>query len=181
MPVVVNGPTDIPVLDGLKVPFHPSAPLPPLAVQLLALLVVHANELDCPTSTALGDALSEVTLPGGVALATVTLTDTGTLAPPEPVQLSVYTSMPALFRGPIAVPELLIGSALLHPSDPVPPLPVQALAPLVLQLNELDPPAVMTAGAAAKATIAAGGGAVVTVSDRELTALKPPAPLQVKV
>lgn len=89
VPVLGNGPTAVPVLDGATVPVKASAPLPPLAVHEVALLVVHARDVLCPTVTVPGLAAKEPMLAAGVALFTVTSTEAGALAPPGPVQLSV--------------------------------------------------------------------------------------------
>jgi hypothetical protein len=77
------------VLEVPTVPGQESEPVPPLAVQEFAPLLLHAKDVVCPTVTALGVAVNDEIVAAGVALATVTLVDMGVLAPPGPVQLSV--------------------------------------------------------------------------------------------
>jgi hypothetical protein len=181
VPVLGKGPTDVPVLEGATVPVQASVPLPPEAVQEVALLVLHARDEDCPTGTLTGLAANEPMLAAGVALFTVTSTEAGALAPPGPVQLSVYTYKPAVLSGPMVVPALAVGRVPFQPSVPLPPLAVQALAPLLLQESTVEPPAVSVAGSAVKARMLAGGVAVVTVTVAELMALVPPLPVQLSV
>ncbi len=89
-PAVLIGPTVIPVLDVATDPLQLSAPLPPLAVHAVALLVDQASEVDWPTTRLVGEALKEVMLAaGGGVLVTLTMTERGPLAPPLPEQLSV--------------------------------------------------------------------------------------------
>jgi hypothetical protein len=45
-PIVLSGPTVVPVLEAATVPPQPSLPLPPLAVQAVAPFVVHARTVD---------------------------------------------------------------------------------------------------------------------------------------
>jgi hypothetical protein len=81
----------VPVLEVPTVPGHESEPVPPLALQELAPLLLQANEEVCPTVTTLGVAVNDEMVAAGVALTTVTLADCGALAPPGPVQFKVYT------------------------------------------------------------------------------------------
>jgi hypothetical protein len=83
--------------------------------------------------------------------------------------------------GPTVLPRLVVDCAPFQPSEPVPPLAVQALAPLVVQLNTADPPTVSVLGIAVKVRMLAAGVAVVTVTVAALGALVPPVPVQVKV
>ena len=83
------GPSSVPVLEVPTVPGQESEPLPPLAEQELAPLLLQANEAVWPTVTTLGVAVKEEMLAAGDALTTVTLADCGALAPPGPVQFKV--------------------------------------------------------------------------------------------
>jgi hypothetical protein len=86
-----------------------------------------------------------------------------------------------VFNGPTVVPTLLVETVPFQPSEPVPPLAVQALAPLDIQLRSTEPPAVIVVGVAMKLTMLAAGAAAVTVTVAALVALVPPAPVQVNV
>jgi hypothetical protein len=44
----------VPLLDVPSVPLHASAPVPPLAVQEVALTETQAREMLCPTGTVFG-------------------------------------------------------------------------------------------------------------------------------
>jgi hypothetical protein len=70
-------------------PDHPSEPVPPDAVQDVALAVVQLNTIDCPAVMVVGVALNEATVAAGVGATTVTTTDDGWLIPPVPVQVNV--------------------------------------------------------------------------------------------
>jgi hypothetical protein len=84
------GPTVIPALDVPTGPIQLSEPLPPLAEHDVALLLDQASDVDCPTTRVDGEAVNDVMLAaGGGALLTLTITETGPLAPPAPVQFSV--------------------------------------------------------------------------------------------
>jgi hypothetical protein len=72
--------------------------------------------------------------------------------------------VPAALIGPTVTPTLLVGCDPCQPSDPVPPLAVQALAPLVTQVNKIDWPVSVELGVASKETIDAAGAALVTVT-----------------
>ncbi len=89
LPTVLIGPTFIPVLDTATAPFQLSAPLPPLAVHVVALVVDHAIDVDCPATRLAGDALIDVMLAAGGGAVTVTTTELGPALPPDPVQVSV--------------------------------------------------------------------------------------------
>jgi hypothetical protein len=84
---------------------------------------------------------------------------------------------------PVLVPALEVGFEPAQPSEPVPPVAVQVLAPLVDQASVADCPAGMVAGLAVKELIAAapGVGALVTLTTTELGLPAPPGPVQVKV
>jgi len=137
---VVNAPVDVPLLEVATGPPQPSLPLPPPAVQLAALLVVQARRVEPPDCNAEGVAVKlPMDAAGGVAV-TVTLTELGALVPPAPLQVNVYVSLPVALIGPTGVPLLDTGSAPLQPSAPVPPLAMQAVAPLLDQASEIDCP-----------------------------------------
>jgi hypothetical protein len=89
VPLPLIGPTAVPVLETGSGPLHPSAPVPPLAVHEVAPLLDQASDVDCPVCTAAGEAVNDPMVGTGGALATLTVTDVGALAPPGPVQVSV--------------------------------------------------------------------------------------------
>jgi hypothetical protein len=66
-PVATIGPTDWPELEVLTVPLQPSVPVPPLAEQAVALVVVQTSIVDPDVCTELGDALKLV-MDAGVVL-----------------------------------------------------------------------------------------------------------------
>ncbi len=81
----------MPALAVVSVPLQPSEPVPPLALQLVALLVDHDSVVACPVCTVAGVAANEPMLGGGLA-ATVTVTALEVLAglePGAPAQVSV--------------------------------------------------------------------------------------------
>jgi len=90
VPTVVNGPVEVPVLDGLLSPDQPSDPVPPLAVHEVAALLVHDSDADCPAVSELGVAV-KLWMLAGTGAVTVTPADAGALVPPAPVQVNVYT------------------------------------------------------------------------------------------
>jgi hypothetical protein len=83
------GPTLVPLLDVPSVPFHPSDPVPPPAVQEVAPLVDQASTMDWPVSSVPGVTVNEVMLAAGAAAVTLTLAEAGVLAPPGPLQVRV--------------------------------------------------------------------------------------------
>ena len=104
-----------------------------------------------------------------VALFTVIVTDCEA-DPPGPLQFSV--KIVAAVIAPVVVPLLLVGF------DPLqPPLPVQAVALVVLQVKVVVPPDVTTAGVALN-EIVGGIDDTVTV---DIAELEPPAPLHPSV
>lgn len=84
-----SGPITVPLLEVATVPVQESAPLPPLAAQEAALLVLHASVVDCPTLIVSGVAVKVLTAAGGAAGVTTSDALAGALAPPGPVQLRV--------------------------------------------------------------------------------------------
>jgi hypothetical protein len=85
-----------------------------------------------------GDAVSEVMVGTGGALATSTVTEEGALPPPGPVQVSVYLKLPAVLIGPTVIPVLEVATDPVQLSAPLPPLAVHAVALLVDQAIEVD-------------------------------------------
>jgi hypothetical protein len=82
---------------------------------------------------------------------------------------------------PVLVPVLEVPTDPFQPSDPVPPLAVHEVAPLLLQASDATDPVCSVEGVAVKElTVAAGGGAV-TFRATEVGELVPPGPAQVKV
>jgi hypothetical protein len=65
----------LPALDVAFTPFHPSDPVPPVAVQEVAPLVDHERSVDCPVCTVLGAARKLRTDAAVDGLVAVTLTD----------------------------------------------------------------------------------------------------------
>jgi hypothetical protein len=68
-----------------------------------------------------------------------------------------------------------------QPSEPVPPLAVQEVAPVVIQDSAAAPPAVMVGGVAVKATKVGAAGGALTVTLTEAGVPTPPVPEQVSV
>ncbi len=83
-----KGPSVVPLLEVPMAPLHPSLPLPPLAVQEVALLLDHVSVVDCPVCSELGKAANDMMLGANGTLATATMTEAGALVPPGPVQAS---------------------------------------------------------------------------------------------
>ncbi len=80
------------------------------------------------------------------------------------------------------LPVLEVPTDPAQPSNPVPPLAVHAVAFDVDQDSDVDWPTTMLFGTAVKVlTLAAGGGAPVTLMMVELLGPVPPAPVQVSV
>lgn len=80
------------------------------------------------------------------------------------------------------VPLLAVPTEPPQPSDPVPPLAAQVVAPFDAQDNSDDWPAVIEAGEAVKlVTLAAGGVGAVTVTLSDRGALLPPAPVHTRL
>jgi hypothetical protein len=130
----------VPVLEVATGPPQPSLPLPPPAVQLSALLLVQARLLEAPDCNDEGVAVKLVMDAAGGVAVTVTLTELGALVPPAPLHVKVYVSLPVALIGPTLVPVLDTGCAPPQPSAPVPPLAVQAVAPLLDQASNVDCP-----------------------------------------
>jgi hypothetical protein len=83
------GPTEVPLLEVPTEPVHPSEPVPPLAVQLVAPVEPQEMAAELPVYSVEGVMVSPVTAgTAGVGEVTVTFTDWGALAPPGPVQAS---------------------------------------------------------------------------------------------
>jgi len=176
------GPTVVPVLDTGSAPLQPSEPSPPLAAHAVAPLVDQASDVDCPVSIVAGDAVNAVTLGAGGALATSTVTDSGALLPPGPVQVNVYIKLPTVLIGPTVIPVLDTPTAPFQLSAPLPPLAVHVVALVVDQAIEVDCPATRLVGDAfMDVMLAAGDGALLTLTMTELGPLAPPAPLQLSV
>jgi len=183
-PVASIGPTDWPELEVLTCPGHVS--VPPVAVQVVALAVVHASVVDSPDCTELGEALRLVMDAGAVLWSTATVMSLVALVPPGPVQTSVYVSAAGVLSGPIVTPLLDVACVLpLHPSAPEPPLAVHDVAPVVAQASTIDCPAEAVVGVAVNVLIDAGGVGCVapelTVNVVDTFPLLPPAPVQINV
>jgi hypothetical protein len=86
---VDSAPVEVPVLEVATVPPQPSLPVPPPAVQLVALLLRHASELALPACSDDGVAVKLEMLAGGGVAVTMTLTDAGAPVPPAPVHVNV--------------------------------------------------------------------------------------------
>jgi hypothetical protein len=86
---VLIAPVLVPVLDVATTPFQPSDPVPPVAVQDVALELVQESVVDWPTTMLFGAALKEVTLGSGAgALVTLTIAELLEPVPPGPVQVN---------------------------------------------------------------------------------------------
>jgi hypothetical protein len=86
---VASAPVDVPVLEVATMPSQPSLPVPPPAVQLVALLLLHANELALPACSDDGVAVKLEMLAGGGVAVTAMLTEAGGLVPPGPLHVNV--------------------------------------------------------------------------------------------
>jgi len=85
----VSAPVEVPLLEVATGPPQPSLPLPPPAVQLVALLLVQARLLEPPDCNDEGVAVKlAMDAAGGVAV-TLTLTELGVLVPPAPLHVKV--------------------------------------------------------------------------------------------
>lgn len=79
----------VPALDVGTVPVQASEPVPPLAVQEVALVVDQEKLVLLPTNTLSGDAAKVLTAAGLAAGLTTSVVLAGPLAPPGPLQFSV--------------------------------------------------------------------------------------------
>jgi len=183
VPAAASGPSVVFALDVPRVDrSHPSVSVPPVPVHEVALVVVQARVTDCPIWTADGVAVNEVIVAAGGPELTFTVTDNGALAPPGPLQVSVYVYVPACVNGPIAVPRLAGGSVVpAQPSDPVPPVAAHEVALTVDHVSVVDCPTCSDAGVARKVPIVGAGVAAPTVIVTELAELVPPGPVQLRV
>ena len=158
--MVFNAPVD-------WLPLKPRLPdQSPLATQDVALAVVQFIVDDPPRTMADGAAV-RVTVGGGVAGVTVTLT-LRVVVPPEPVQASVNV-VDCESADVVCEPEIALA-----PLQPPEAVHVDAL---VADHDKVDvPPRAICAGFADSETLGAGGVALTTtVADRDAT---PPGPVQ---
>jgi hypothetical protein len=89
VPAAVRGRTLVPVLEmPMGNDAHPPAPAD--GVQELALVVVQARDTVWPICTAEGVTVKDVIAAGGGPDVTLTVTLSGALVPPGPVQVRVY-------------------------------------------------------------------------------------------
>jgi hypothetical protein len=172
---------EVPVLDVGTCPPQPSLPVPPPAVQPVALLLVQVRLAAAPACSEDGVALNVAIVAAGGVAVTMTLSELGVLVPPGPVQVNVYVTSPMPLIGPTALPVLDTGTMPLQPSAPVPPLAAHAVAPLLDQANEVDCPVCTVVGEAVKELMPGTGGAAATSTVTEVGALLPPGPVQVSV
>jgi hypothetical protein len=160
--------TVVTVGDTCSVPLVALVPvkLPPVAVQVVALVVVHVSVLDCPEVIAAGLGVS-VTV-GAATGATVTVT-VRLPDPPGPVQVKVYCVV--VVGDTCSVP--------LIPREPLQPwLAVQVVALVVVQVSVLACPEVIEAGLGVSVTTGAGMVVTVTVAER---LRDPPGPVQLRL
>ncbi len=150
-----------------SLPEVPFAPLqPPVAVQLLALVVDQLSVDAPPLATDAGVAVS-VTVGSGAGL-TVIVTD-WTAEPPLPVQVSV--------KEPVAVRFVRCSLPEVDLVPLQPPEAVQELAFVLDQVSVVDPPLITVVGEAVSETDGADGPTVTVVD----CAAVPPGPAQVNV
>jgi hypothetical protein len=160
----VSGPVLCELLNAL-------APLqPPVAVHVVALVELHVSVAAPPAAIGFGLAV-RVTV-GGVAGVTVTVAVAALPAPPAPRQVNEYVVLAAS----APVDTLPLGAC--APAN-VPPVPVQAVALVELQVSVAAPPAVTAVGLAVSVAVAGGGVTGVTVTVAVAALLAPPAPVQV--
>ena len=89
MPGTRIGPTAVPALAVGTAPNHPVAGAPPLAVQLVAFVVVHDSDVEPPTLMMFGVAAKLPTPAGGVPGPTTSDALEGAPMPPGPEHVSV--------------------------------------------------------------------------------------------
>jgi hypothetical protein len=184
MPGVASGPTLTPLLEVGCEPDQLSAPAPPLAAQDVALVLIQLSEAVEPGVIVSDEwplALRATVGCCGAAAFTVTVVVAGELAPPAPVHVKVYVTVPALGNGPTAVPVLDGATVPLNASEPLPPPAVHDVALLVLQARDVLCPTVTVAGLAANEPTLAAGVALLTVTSTEAGELAPPGPVQLSV
>jgi hypothetical protein len=128
----------MPVVEVGSTPLQLSPPAPPLAVQAVAFVVPQLRVVDWPACRVVGDAARPVIDGGGVATPTVTETEEVPLAPPGPVQLSVYVTVPIATTGPTLWPLLDAVSVPVQESAPVPPVAVHDVALLLDHASEVE-------------------------------------------
>jgi hypothetical protein len=145
------------------------------------LLDDHDNSVDPPALSVLGVAVNAVIVAAGAAWLTVTVNEAGRPIPPGPVHSSVYTYTPAALSGPTVKALLETATLPLQPSEPLPPPAVHALAPLVVQENEVDCPTNNVFGEAIKEVTLGSGGNTLTTTGATAGRLVPPAPVQVSM
>lgn len=116
----------------------------PLPVQLVALVVVQLRVLEPPTATETGLA-EKFTVGGGVADATVTVTERAVLPPCPFVQVNVKV---VLAVSPALVSLPLVDRVPLHP-----PLAVQPLASVLDQVSVVVAPLATEVGLAESVTV----------------------------
>jgi hypothetical protein len=150
--------------ETLSEPLVARVPLqPPLAVQLVALALDQVSVLDCPAVIDVGSAVS-VTVGAGTTVTVVESVE----VPPDPVQASRYV-------------VVLVGDTVCEPlvarAPAQPPLAVQLVALVLVQVSVLDCPDAMDVGLAVKVMVG-GTGAAVTVTVTE-SPVVPPVPVQV--
>jgi hypothetical protein len=93
VPATVTGPTGVPVLEVATVPLQPGVLEPPLAVHEVAFEVVQRANSICPTCPVCATCplptgmANELMVGGGGVAVTLTVTDTGALVPPGPLQV----------------------------------------------------------------------------------------------
>ena len=181
MPATLIGPTGVPALEVLTLPLHPSEPVPPLAVQAVAFVVLQLSCVLPPVWKLVGLAERALMFAGGVPAPTSSAPDDGEPVPPGPEHCSVYVYVPGLLTGPMDMPLLEVGMAPDQPSAPLPPLAVQEVAWSLVQEMLVDCPTVRLLGdTTSEVTVAAGVGTVtVTVVDEGPD--DPPGPVQDKV
>jgi hypothetical protein len=88
VPAVLITPVLNPVLDVPTDP--PQLPVPPIAAQAVALLLLQERVDAWPVCMVEGDALNRLTVAAGGGDVTLMLMEFAPLAPPGPVQFSVY-------------------------------------------------------------------------------------------
>ena len=178
---MLTGPILVAELCVATEPLQPSEPLPPLAAHEVAPVVDQVAVTDCPVCIALGVTEKVLMTGGGGVLLTSTVTDTGVLAPPSPVHVSVYTKFPAALIGPTNSVDTG-ATAPLQLSAPLPPLAEQEVAPIDAQVSSVEPPVGIVLGNAVSSVMSGGtGGTLLTLRTTELGALGPPGPVQFNV
>jgi hypothetical protein len=123
----------------------------PEATQPVAFVDDHVSVVRAPAATEVGLAVNVTVGAGVVPPVRIEIAAFRVVVPPVPVQANVNVTAAAI-EPMLWLPDV----ALLPAQPPIPPLPVQLVALLVVQVKEVDPPMATDVGFAVKVTVGAG-------------------------